>query len=107
MRQGTFRDPIERVDFWVTDINGASWLLGSDASGTSGFVGGTGNDARYRTWSYSITAPGTMIRMLTRPDTNGDQTALPPSIRAIAVNEDGVGLDIDELVTLGEEKDDN
>ncbi len=104
---GTFRDPIERVDFWVTDVNGASWLLGSDASGTSGRVGGTTDSARYRTWSYSITVPSTLIRALTRPDTNGDQTPLDPRIRAIAVNKHGVGLDIDEVVTFGTEKDDN
>ena len=36
----TFRNPFDRVDFWVEDVNGASWLLGSDTSGESGRVGG-------------------------------------------------------------------
>ena len=86
---GSFGDPYERVDFWVTDINGASWLLGSDTSGTSGRVGGTGGDARNRTWTYSIRVPGTTLRMATRPGTGGTETA---QIRAIGVNDEGVGL---------------
>ena len=35
---GTFSDPFDRVDFWVQDVNGASWLLGSDTSGSRGTV---------------------------------------------------------------------
>ena len=81
---GSTRDPFERVDFWVTDINGASWIVGSDTSGTSGR-----NDARARTWSYSVRVPGTMLRMATRPGTGGTETAM---IRAIGVNDEGVGL---------------
>ena len=86
---GSFGDPYERVDFWVTDINGASWLIGSDSSGSSGRVGGTGGDARNRTWTYSHRVSGTMLRMLTRPGTGGTETA---QIRAIGVNDEGVGL---------------
>ena len=37
---GAFRDPFERVDFWMTDANGVAWLVGSDATGASGRVGG-------------------------------------------------------------------
>ena len=83
---GTFSNPFERVDFLITDINGVSWTVGSDASGTSGRIGG-GN--RNRTWSYSITLPGTMLRAATRPMAGGDVT---PMIRAIAVNDNNVGL---------------
>ena len=85
---GTFSNPFERVDFWVTDINGVSWRVGSDASGTSGRIGGDAN-ARNRTWSYSMTLPGTMLRAATRPMAGGDGT---PMIRAIAVNDNNVGL---------------
>ena len=85
---GTFGDPFERVDFWVTDINGVSWMVGSDASGTSGRAGGDVN-ARNRTWTYSVTLPGTMLNMATRPGIGGTET---PMIRAIAVNDNNVGL---------------
>ena len=37
---GSFRDPFEKVDFLVADVNGASWVVGSDDSGTSGRKGG-------------------------------------------------------------------
>ena len=87
---GTFGNPFERVDFWVTDINGVSWRVGSDASGTSGRVGGDADEnARYRTWTYSVTLPGTMLNMATRPGIGGNQV---PMIRAIAVNDNNVGL---------------
>ncbi len=86
---GTFSDPFERVDFLVTDINGVSWTVGSDASGTSGRVGGDAENARNRTWTYSLTLPGTMLNMATRPMAGGTET---PMIRAIAVNDNNVGL---------------
>ena len=87
---GSFTEPFERVDFWVTDENGASWLIGSDTSGTRGRVGGTGADARFVAWSYSFTVAGTALRAATRPDTGGDRTTM--MIRAIGVNDEGVGL---------------
>ena len=34
------------------------WTVSSDGSGTSGRVGGSGDDSRNRTWSYSVTLPG-------------------------------------------------
>ena len=86
---GTFGDPFERVDFWVTDINGVSWMVGSDASGTSSRVGGDLENARNRTWTYSVTLPGTMLNMATRPGIGGTET---PMIRAVAVNDNNVGL---------------
>ena len=86
---GTFGDPFERVDFLVTDINGVSWTVGSDASGTSGRVGGDDANARNRTWTYSVTLPGTMLNMATRPGIGGTET---PMIRAVAVNDKNVGL---------------
>ena len=86
---GTFGDPFERVDFWVTDINGVSWKVGSDASGTSGRVGGDADNARNRTWTYSVTLPGTLLNMATRPGIGGTEI---PMIRAVAVNDNNVGL---------------
>ena len=94
---GTFRDPFERVDFWMTDANGVAWLVGSDASGTGGRLGGdgTGGDPRIRTWSYSVTLAGTALRAATRPGTAGDAAnndADIGKIVAIGVSERGVGL---------------
>ena len=86
---GTFSNPFERVDFLITDINGVSWTVGSDASGTSGRIGGELANSRHRTWSYSLTLPGTMLRAATRPMAGGDGA---PMIRAIAVNDNNVGL---------------
>ena len=86
---GTFSNPFEMVDFLITDINGVSWTVGSDASGTSGRIGGAADNARNRTWSYSMTLPGTMLRAATRPMAGGAAT---PMIRAIAVNDNNVGL---------------
>lgn len=85
---GTFRNPIERVDFWVRDSAGVAWRVGSDSSGTSGRVGGDGTNARFRTWSYSVTLPGTAIAMATRPGL-GTET---PVIQAVAVNSSGAAL---------------
>jgi hypothetical protein len=101
---GSFRDPFERVDFLVADVNGASWVVGSDDSGTSGRKGGTPeNEARYRTWTYSVTLPGTMVNMATRGGTRGAEAtgdAAAPMIRAIAVNKSGVGLLLSTAVTI-------
>ena len=87
-RDTGFEDPFERVDFWMTDVNGASWLIGSDTTGTSGR---SGTDDRYRTWSYSIHVPGTLLAAFARMDTNEDSTT-QPMIRAIGVNGNDVGL---------------
>ena len=93
---GTFRDPFERVDFWMTDESGVAWLVGSDTSGTSGRKGGTGNDARFRTWSYSITVAGTALKAVTREGawapggTGADSDA--SKIIAIGVKANGVGF---------------
>ncbi len=98
---GTFSNPLERVDFWVTDVNGTSWYVGSDTSGTSGRVGGTGDDARYRMWSYSVTLSGELINMATRSDTGGTGT---PMIVAIGVNDENVGLSQSTNVDISTEK---
>ncbi|MDE0082099.1 MAG: hypothetical protein OXT72_05570 [Gammaproteobacteria bacterium] len=94
---GAFPNPFERVDFWMTDVNGASWFFGSDATGTSGRKGSDGDDDffrgddHFRTWSYSIVMPGTLLAAIARTDTNeGSGTA--PLIRAIGVNENDVGV---------------
>ena len=103
---GTFRDPFERVDFWVTDVNGASWMVHSDGSGTGGRQGGDDNPRR-RTWSYSVTLPGTMVKMATRGDTRGEGATGTPAgamIRAIAVNKSGVGLLLSTEVTINTDK---
>ena len=94
---GSFSNPLERVDFWVTDINGVSWNVGSDTSGTSGRVGGNDANARFRTWSYSVTLTGVFLNMATRPGTGGSETVM---IRAIAVNDDNVGLVVSAGVAI-------
>ena len=108
---GTFRDPFERVDFWMTDENGVAWLVGSDGTGTSGRVGGDGNDARFRTWSYSVTLPGITLRMLTRPGIAANADADTGKILAIGLNESGVGLSelMGTAIAFGteDEEDDN
>ncbi len=94
---GSFSNPLERVDFWVTDINGVSWNVGSDTSGTSGRVGGNDANARFRTWSYSVTLTGVFLNMATRPGTGGSETVM---IRAIAVNDNNVGLVVSTGVAI-------
>ena len=90
---GTFSNPFERVDFYVTDVNGTSWYVGSDMSGTSERVGGEEENARWRAWSYSVTLPGAMVGMATRADTSVDAVSpVDPMIRAVAVNDENVGL---------------
>ena len=94
---GPFPNPFRRVDFWMSDVNGASWFFGSDATGTSGTKGPdryfdfNPNDDHLPTWSFSITVPGTLLAAIARTDTNeGSGTA--PMIRAIGVNGNEVGL---------------
>lgn len=95
--EGTFDNPFERVDFWMTDVNGASWFFGSDETGTSGVMGPDGDDDQnaddggLETWSYSIIVPGTLLAALARADTNEASTT-EPMIRAIGVNENEVGV---------------
>ena len=86
---GALSDPFERVDFWMRDVNGASWMLGSDTSGESGRV----TNARTRTWTYSMEFPAAMLYMMTR------EAAFPPTadsdthtVLAFGVNDDGIAL---------------
>ena len=95
---GALSDPFERVDFWVRDVNGASWMLGSDTSGESGRQGGTGaeggaDDPRNRTWTYSLDATAANLYMLTReaaftPTADSDTH----TVLAFGVNDDGIAL---------------
>ena len=96
---GTFRDPFERVDFWVQDVNGTSWYAGSDTSGTSGREDGDIDDNadndRFRTWTYSVTVPGALVAAAYRSPTNdlveGGSPVLP-MIRVVGVNDENIGL---------------
>ena len=94
---GPFPNPFERVDFWMSDVNGASWFFGSDATGTSGQKGSDGafdffpDDDHFPTWSFSIIVPGTLLAAVARTDTN-EGSATAPLIRAIGVNEYEVGV---------------
>ena len=106
---GAFRDPFERVDFWMTDANGVAWLVASDASGASGRVGGTdAAEARKRTWTYSATLAGTALRAATRPGTAATDDTDIGKIVAIGVSSRGVGLFeiMDAAVEFGTEDDD-
>ena len=87
---GGFSEPFDQVDFWVQDVNGASWLLGSDTSGSSDRVS---SEDRRRTWTYSLDASAADLYMLTReagflPGTESDNHM----VRAFAVNDDGIAL---------------
>ena len=94
---GTFDNPFERVDFWMTDVNGASWFFGSVGTGMSGEKGPDGDDDQnadddgLQTWSYSIIVPGTLLAAVARADTNEESPA-EPVIRAIGVNDNEVGV---------------
>ena len=94
---GPFPNPFERVEFWMTDVNGASWFFGSDTTGTSGRKGSDGefdffpDDDHFPTWSFSIIVPGTLLAAVARTETNED-SGTPPMIREIGVNENDVGL---------------
>ena len=87
---GAFSDPFDRVDFWVQDVNGASWMLGSDTSGESDRVSSSN---RRRTWTYSLDASAAALYMRTReagfpPDSDSDEH----TVRAFGVNDDGIAL---------------
>jgi hypothetical protein len=101
---GAFSNPFDRVDFWIQDVNGASWLIGSDASGESGRVGGATND-RTRTWTYSLEVSADVLYMLTREeefprDEIDGATADESTVRAFGVNDDGVALVGSGTVTI-------
>ena len=89
----------------MTDVNGVSWLVGSDAAGESGRVGGEEANARFRTWTYSVTLPGTVVEMATRRDTGGATPAnAVPDIRVIAVKANGMALEDNVEVTINKTK---
>ena len=100
--ESTLSNPFERVDFWVRDVNGASWMLGSDTSGESGRRGGSDADTeRDRTWTYSLEASAADLQMLTReaafpPTTNSDSHTL----LAFGVNDDGIAIVVEETLTI-------
>ena len=105
---GAFSNPFERVEFWVRDVNGASWMLGSDTSGDSGRVSSSN---RRRTWTYSLDASAADLHMLTR------EAAFPPSgdtdsdtghrVLAFAVNDDGIALVDEVTLTIDDGDDEN
>ena len=89
---GSFSEPFDRVDFWVQDVNGASWMLGSDTSGESDRVA---SGDRRRTWTYSLDASAAALYMRTReagfpPDADADSDM--HIVRAFGVNDDGIAL---------------
>ena len=88
--EGSFSEPFDRVDFWMQDVNGASWLIGSDAAGTSGRVSSTD---RKRTWTYSLDVSAARLYMLTREAGFRGAGALDThTVRAFGVNDDNVAL---------------
>ena len=95
---GSFSEPFDRVDFWMQDVNGASWLIGSDASGTSGRVSATD---RTRTWTYSLDVSAARLYMLTREagfrGAGADDTH---TVRVFGVNDDNVALTASAEVTI-------
>ena len=94
--EGTFRDPFERVDFWMQDVNGQHWLLGSDDSGASGR-----NDDSDRTWTYSLNnVSGAMLYMMTRAAGFEDAANDMYTVRAFAVNGDNVALMASDEVVI-------
>ena len=97
---GAFSDPFERVDFWMQDVNGASWLIGSDTSGESGRVGGATDDRR-RTWTYSLDVSAADLYMLTREEAfRGAGADDAHTVRAFGVNDDGVAYALSGSVTI-------
>ena len=103
----TLSDPFDRVDFWVEDVNGASWMLGSDTSGESGRKGGEDEDPtrRNRTWTYSLDASAAALYMRTReaafPRTESSgATADAHTVRAFGVNDDGIALVQAVVITI-------
>ena len=104
---GAFGDPFERVDFWVRDVNGASWMLGSDTSGESGRVS---SSDRRRTWTYSLDASAADLQMLTREEAfppTGDTDSDSHTVLAFAVNDDGIALVSTVTLTIDDGDDDN
>ena len=102
---GAFSQPFDQVDFWVEDVNGASWLLGSDTSGESDRVSATD---RNRTWTYSLDASAAMLYMLTReagflPTSDSDAH----TVRAFAVNDDGIALVQEVSIDIDDGEDGN
>ena len=96
--EGAFSDPFDRVDFWVEDVNGASWLIGSDTSGSSGRVS---SSDRHRTWTYSLDVSAAALYMATReaaflPSTDSDDH----TVRAFGVNDDGIALVSEETIKI-------
>ena len=99
---GAFSDPFDRVDFWVQDVNGASWMLGSDTSGESDRVSSTD---RSRTWTYSLDASAAALYMRTR------EAGFPPvsdsdmhTVRAFGVNDDGIALVLSVTIDIDDGK---
>ena len=100
---GAFSDPFERVDFWMRDVNGHSWMLGSDTSGESGRV----DNARTRTWTYSMEFSAAMLYMMTR------EAAFPPTadsdshtVLAFGVNDDGIAIVMSVAIDIDDGEDD-
>ena len=106
---GTFRNPFERVDFWVRDVNGAHWMLGSDTSGERDSTG-TG-DSRRLTWTYSLDATAMAIHMRTReadfPPAGETDSDTGHIVLAFAVNDDGVALVMEVTITIDDGDDEN
>ena len=104
---GAFGDPFERVDFWVRDVNGASWMLGSDTSGESGRASSTD---RTRTWTYSLDATGADLQMLTRESAfppTGDTDSDTHTVLAFGVNDDEIAIVSSATVTIDDGDDEN
>ena len=104
---GTFSEPFDRVDFWVQDVNGPSWMLGSDTSGERDRVS---SDDRKWKWTYSLDATAMDLYMRTRePDfpPDGDTDSDSHTIRAFGVNDDGVAYSLSGMVTIDDGDGDN
>ena len=104
---GAFSEPFERVDFWMQDVNGASWLIGSDTSGESGRASATD---RRRTWTYSLEVSADALYMLTREaafPVEADNDSDSHTVRVFGVNDDGVALTASGTVTIDDGDDDN
>ena len=101
---GAFSEPFERVDFWMQDVNGDAWMLGSDTSGESDRVS---SSDRRRTWTYSMEVPAAMLYMMTReagfpPDSDSDEH----TVRAFGVNDDGVAYSLSAVIDIDDGEDD-
>ena len=96
---GSFSDPFDQVDFWVQDVNGTSWMIGSDTSGASGRVSATD---RTRTWTYSLDVSAADLYMLTREAGFLDLTGLDDThtVHAFGVNDDDVAVTANAEATI-------